>query len=710
MQNLGRFIVKRKILLVILFGILIIPAIIGSFFTNTNYDMLSYLPDDLNSVKGNKILSEQFGLSDTVYVLIYDKELWDVAKLKKDIIKLEGVKKIDWIDEFADVTIPVSFIPDKIKDQFISGKSTILQIQLSGNKESNENGIIIEKIKGMLDNNSYLGGQPVMTYELKKILDNEKIIYFVIGAVAIFVILSLSTSSLIEPLLLFVSLGVAILINMGTNAFLGSTSYMTSSIAAIIQLAVSVDYSIFLIHRYREEKQIYSLKEDAMISAISKTGVAVTASALTTIAGFASLLIMKIGIGKDLGFILAKGVILSLLTTVFLLPCLILLFDKLIERTRHKIIMPRFNLISRWAVKGKWVFLILIAVLLVPSFLAQRNLQYYTSLESSLPANSQSVVATEKIKNDFGNGEVVYVVTEDQDRLKENKLTDKIKTISGVDTVMGISSQVYSSIPDTFIPDQLTDRFKKSGYSYFAVQIKTGVEDKTTIEAINKINELATDVYGKNYYLTGESVLIKDMLDLSKIDMKYVNYLSIGLIALIIAISFRSLSIPVILVAVIQLAIWLNLSIPFITGKPVYFLTSIFIGAIQLGATVDYAILLTSRYKENLAFFKPAEAMQKTIKDTGQSIFTSALILFAGTLGITLVSKVQTTSELTNMIGRGALISMVIIYFGLPSLLIVFEKFIGWTTLGWRRKKNFLVKQPVLIIKENENENEYEKK
>lgn len=710
MKNLGKFIVRRKVLLVILFGLLIIPAIIGSFFTNTNYDMLSYLPDDLNSVKGNKILAEQFGLSDTVYVLIHDKELWDVAKLKKDILELDGVKEIDWIDEFADVTIPVSFIPDKIKGQFISGKSTILQIQLSGNKENNENGITIEKIKGMLDDKSYLGGQPVMTYELKKILDNEKIIYFVIGAVTIFVILSLSTSSLIEPLLLFVSLGVAILLNMGTNAFLGSTSYMTSSMAAIIQLAVSVDYSIFLLHRYREEKQIHFSREDAMVSAISKTGVAVTASALTTIAGFASLLIMKIGIGKDLGFVLAKGVVLSLLTTVFLLPCLILLFDKLIERTRHKIIMPRFNLISRWAVRGKWVFLILIVVLLVPSFLAQKKLEYYTSLESSLPENSQSVVATEKIKNDFGNGEVVYVVTESQDRLKENKLMDKIETISGVDSVMGVSSQVYSSIPDTFIPGQLTDQFRKSDYSYFAVQIKTGVEDKTTIEAINKINELAADVYGKNYYLTGESVLIKDMLDLSKIDMKYVNFLSIGLIALIIAISFRSLSIPVILVAVIQLAIWLNLSIPFIAGSPVYFLTSIFIGAIQLGATVDYAILLTSRYKENLVMLKPVEAMEKTIKDTGQSIFTSALILFAGTLGITLVSKIQTTSELTNMIGRGALLSMVIIYFGLPSLLIIFEKFIGWTTLGWRRKKNLLEKQPALIIKEKENENEYEKK
>lgn len=690
MQKFGKFIVKHRIFIIITFTVLIIPAIVGSFFVKTNYDMLSYLPDELNSVKGNEILSEEFGLSDTIYILVHDEDLLNVSKLKNQISSIDGVKDIIWVDNYTDLTIPESFIPSDIKERFLSGKSTILQIQLSGNKETDENDKTIENIKNILNDKSYLGGQPALTYELKKILDSEKIIYFLIGAVAIFIILSLSTSSLIEPGLLFVTLGVAILLNMGTNAFIGSISYNTSSIAAIIQLAVSVDYSIFLLHRYREEKQKHSNKEDAMVKAISGTGVAVTASALTTIAGFSSLLVMKIAIGKDLGFVLAKGVLLSLLTTIILLPCLILITDKLIEKSKHRIFMPRFNLVSGWVVKGKWFFLILTIVLLVPSFLAQRNLNYYSSLESSLPQNAQSVIATEKIKNDFGSGEMIYVVAENQDRLKESQLINKIKNISVVRTVTGISSQVYSSIPDTFIPNELTEQFRNSEYSYFIVQVETGIEDKETIEAVDSIEKYANEVYGKDFYITGESVLLNDMYKQSQIDMKYVNYLSIGLVALIIALSFRSLSIPIILIAVIQLAIWLNLSIPFISGKPVYFLTSIFIGAIQLGTTVDYAILLTSRYKENLVLLKPVEAMKKTIKDTGQSIITSALILFGGTLGITIISQIKTTSELTNMIGRGALLSMAIIFFGLPALLLVFERIIGWTTLGWKRQKRNL--------------------
>jgi len=687
MKKFGKFIIYRKRLLIILFSILLIPAIIGNFFTETNYDMLSYLPEELDSVKGNKILTEKFGLSDTIYVLIYDEQLWDIANLKKDILELDGVTKIDWVDDFFDIKIPIDFIPKEIREQFISDSSTILQIQLTGHENNGNNNKTIEVIQSMLDSKSYLGGQPVMTYELQKILDSENIIYFIIGAVAIFIILFLSTSSIIEPILLFIAVGVAILLNMGTNAFFGSISYMTASVAAIIQLAVSVDYSIFLLHRYREEKQINNSNENAMLSAISMTSTTIIASALTTMAGFSALLIMKVGIGKDLGLVLAKGVVLSLITTLILLPCLILVFDKFIEKTKHRIFMPKFDLISRWMVKGRWIFLILIIMLLVPSFMAQRNLDHYSSLESSLPENAESVLATEKIKDEFGSGEIVYAVTENEDRFKENELTEKIENIDGVDSVIGVSAQVDSSIPETFIPDELAEQFSKSEYNYFAIRLKTGVDDPKTIAAINKINKLAKDAYGKDFYLTGEAALLKDMTELAKIDLKYVSYLSIGLIAIILAISFRSFSIPIFLILVIQLAIWINLSIPFISGKPVYFLTAIFISAIQLGTTVDYAILLTTRYKENLAILKPTEAMQKTIKDTGQSIFTSASILFAGTLGITLISKIQTTSELTNMIGRGALISMAIIFFGLPSLLLIFEKFIGWTTLGWRRKK-----------------------
>jgi len=301
---------------------------------------------------------------------------------------------------------------------------------------------------------------------------------------------------------------------MGTNIFLRSISYTSSSVAAIIQLAVSVDYSIFLLHRYREEKTKYPSKEEAMITAISKTGTAVIASAATTVAGFASLLIMRIGIGKDLGLVLAKGVVLSLVTTIILLPCMVLLSDRFIEKTRHRIFLPGFKLVSNWAVKWKWIFFILIVVLLIPAYMAQHNLKYYSSLEASLPENTESVVATEKIKNDFGYGDIIYVVTESQDRIKEKEFVDKIKTIDVVSSVNSISSRVHNAIPDNFIPEELKDRFQNTDYSYISIQVSTATEDIQTIEAIAAIKEFADDIYGRNFYITGEPVLTKDMADL----------------------------------------------------------------------------------------------------------------------------------------------------------------------------------------------------
>jgi len=686
MKKLGNFIVRNKKWIIIFFALLIIPSIIGNFITDINYDMVSYLPEELNSVKGNEILSEEFGLSDTVYLLVQNREFWETVELKKEIQKIEGVNKIDWMDDFTDINVPVDFIPQDLKNQFVSGESTILQIQINSDPELIDNYQTIEQIKKIAGDETFLGGQPVLNDEFKNTISKEKIIYIIIAFVVIFIILSLSTTSFIEPVILLLAVGMAVILNLGTNAFIGKISYMTASIAAIIQLGVSMDYSIFLLHRYHEEKERNISKEEAMITAISKTGMVVAASVLTTVAGFAVLMIMRIGIGKDLGFVMAKGVILSLITTMTLLPCLILIFDKLIEKKKHRILLPRFNLISRWIVKARWVFLVLIVILIIPSFMAQKNLDFYTSTESTLPENAASVEATERIKQEFGTGEVIYLVTVDEGVIKEKQLIGKIKTIAEVDSVSSISEAVDISIPETFIPEELNDQFKKSGYSYCSIQLTTDIEDTKTMEAIEQIRDFASGTYDE-WYLTGEAVMQKDLAEISKTDLKYVTILSMVLIALIIAISFRSLSIPVILIIVIQLAIWINLSIPYVANQPVYYLTSIFIYAIQMGATVDYAILFTSRYKENLKILKPLEAVQKTISDTGRSILTSVLILFSATASIAFITDIRTTYELTNMIGRGAIISMASILFGLPALLPLSERLIGWTTLGWKRKQ-----------------------
>ncbi len=601
------------------------------------------------------------------------------------LFRSEGVSKIDWIDDFTDINVPSDFIPEDLKNQFISGKSTVLQIQLEA-AESGDTQQIIERIRDTAGDEAFLGGQPVLSYDLKTIVAKEKIKYFIIAFAVIFVILSLFTNSFIEPLILLMTVGMAIILNLGTNVFIGKISYMTASIAAIIQLGVSMDYSIFLLHRYHEEKKNHISRKRAMAAAISKTVIIVTASVLTTVAGFAALMIMRIGIGKDMGFVLAKGVILSLVTTLALMPCLILVFDKLIEKTKHRILPLKLNLISKWITKARWVFLILIVILIIPSFLAQKNLDYYTSSTSSLPEGSSAVEATDKIKQEFESGEVIYLITADEGMTGERELINKIKTVPEVKSVSSITETVDASIPETFIPDELTDQFKNSDYSYCSIQLTTGIDDENTADAIEHIRDFASGTYDE-WYLTGEAVMQKDLAEISETDLKYVSILSIGLIALIIAIIFRSLSLPVILVVIIQLAVWINLSIPYFSNQPVYFLTSIFIYAIQLGATVDYAILFTSRYKENLQFINPLEAVQRTINETSRSILTSVLILFSATASIAFVTEIKTTYELTILIGRGAIISMATILLGLPALLLLFEKVIGRTTLGWRRKK-----------------------
>ncbi|MDD5622520.1 MAG: MMPL family transporter, partial [Actinomycetota bacterium] len=562
MKKFGNFIVRNKKWIIIFFALLIIPSAIGNFITDIDYDMTSYLPGELNSVKGNEILSEEFGLSDTIYLLVQNRELWEIVELEKEIQQIKGVNEINWIDDFTDINVPVDFIPQDIKNQFVSGESTILQIQINSDPGLINDYQTIEQINEIAGDEAFLGGQPVLSNEFKDTVSKEKIIYVIIAFIVIFIILSLSTTSFIEPVVLLLAVGMAIILNLGTNAFIGKISYMTASIAAIIQLGVSMDYSIFLLHRYHEEKKRNISKEEAMITAISKTGMVVAASVLTTVAGFAALMIMRIGIGKDLGFVMAKGVILSLITTMTLLPCLILIFDKLIEKKKHRIFLPRFNLISRWIVKARWVFLVLIVILIVPSFMAQKNLDFYTSTASSLPENASSVEATEKIKQEFGTGEVIYLITADEGVIKEKQLIDKIKTITEVDSVSSISEAVDISIPDTFVPDELIDQFRESGYGYCSIQLTTGIEDIKTAEAIEQIKDFTSGTYDE-WYLTGEAVMQKDLAEISKTDLKYVTILSMVLIALIIAISFRSLSIPVILIMVIQLAIWINLSIPY---------------------------------------------------------------------------------------------------------------------------------------------------
>lgn len=686
MEKLGRFVVGKRIAIIIVFLILVIPSVLGMIKTKINYDLLSYLPDNLDSKQGQIILNENFGLAETVYLAVHDREIWEVMEIKEKILKLKGVRSVDWLDDYADITVPPEFISDDIKENFISGNSTILQVHLNENTDGNNNLETIDEIKKLInDEDYYLGGQPAMLHEFQSIVNREMIIYMVIALAVILLVLSLATTSIIEPLLLLFSIGVAILLNMGTNYFIGEISYITNSVAAIMQLAVSMDYSIFLIHRYHEEKELNTSKESAMISAVKKAITSISGSSLTTIAGFSALLIMKIGIGKDLGFVLAKGVVLSLVTTIFLLPSLVMVFDRVIEKTRHRVFLPGFDLISRWILKYKWVFLVLLVIVIVPSYMAQSNLKYYYSSEKQLPENAKSVIDNNRIKEKFNTGNIAYLIVEDSDRVKESRLIREIKELEGIIRISGLSDAVDSSIPDSFIPEEVADKFQSGKYSNIIIQLGTDIDDPETGELIEKIKNTTSGYYGK-YYLTGESVLNNDIRIISTKDFRNVSFLSIGLVALIIGISFRSFSIPALLILIIQSGIWFNMAIPYFSGTSLSFMTPIFIGAIQLGATIDYAILFTSRYKENRQIFsRNDEAAMQAVRDSGKSIFSSAFILFAATLVIALFSSIKTTKEFTLIIGRGAIVSMVISLIGLPVMFIIFDRFIGWTSLGWKR-------------------------
>ncbi|HHT78701.1 MAG TPA: MMPL family transporter [Actinobacteria bacterium] len=693
MEKLGRFVVGKRVAVIIIFLILIIPSVLGMIKTKINYDLLSYIPDNLNSKKGQIILNENFGLAETVYLAVHDKEIWEVMEIKEEILKLEGVGSVDWLDDYADIKVPPEFISDDIKENFISENSTILQVRLGENKNGSNNLEVIDEIKKLVgDEDYYLGGQPAMLHEFQSIVNKEMIIYMVIALAVILLVLFLATTSIIEPLLILFSIGAAILINMGTNYFIGEISYITNSVAAILQLAVSMDYSIFLIHRYHEEKELNTSKESAMVSSIKKAVTAISGSSLTTIAGFLALLVMKIGIGKDLGFVLAKGVVLSLITTIFLLPSLIVVFDKVIEKTRHRVFLPSFNLISRWILKYKWVFLVLLIIIIVPSYMAQSNLKYYYSSEKQLPEHAKSVVDNNRIKEKFNTGNITYLILEDSDRVKESRLIGEIRELDGIIKVAGLSDAVDSTIPDSFIPKEVAEKFQSGKYSNIIIQLGTDIDDPKTGELIEKINNTTSGYYEK-YYLTGESVLNNDIRIISTKDFRNVSFISIGLVALIIGISFKSFSIPALLILIIQSGIWFNMAIPYFSGTSLSFLTPIFIGAIQLGATIDYAILFTSRYKENRQIFsRNDEVAMQAIKDSGKSIFSSAIILFAATLVIALFSSIKTTKEFTLIIGRGAIVSMIISLIGLPVMFLIFDKLIGWTSLGWKRRAGNLKK------------------
>jgi len=682
LQSWSNLVVKYRKLLLIIATILLIPALLGYLQTEINYDVTSYLPQQLASKQGQDILEENFHIAANSYVMVENWETYQIVQLKEQIENVPGVEKVNWLDDLYHPSIPTFFIPENVKQNFETGDASIIQVQFTHNSISSVTQRAVDEIRRLAGPDAAVSGFPVIIRDLNIVFNTEQYLYIIIAVIAIFIILSLSTSSYLLPLLLLVAVGYSVIYNLGSNVLLGSVSYITQAIAAVLQLAVTMDYGIFLIHRFEEEKEKHDDPEEAMSVAVSRTSTAIASSAFTTVAGFTALITMRFGLGQDMGLVLAKGVAFSLICILLLLPGLLLIFQKPIERTSHRILIPSFARIADLVVNKRAVFIVLFLVLIIPSFLLKNNVEVFYSLEKGLSQEIPSIADSEKLREKHGVAEVAYLIVEDKGLNTEQTLTEQLKTIPEVKSVNSLVEYTGAQIPEQFIPDDVLKEFRAGNYALCTIELGIGQGDSRIDSTLKQIKDTANSLYDE-VYLCGEASLTQDLKELTTEDLSRVNKFSVIAIAIIVALTFTSLSLPIILVLAIQFAIWVNLSGAFLSGTELYFVTYLVLGSVQLGATVDYAILLTSKYKEALQEHPPKEALRQAVEKSGRSILTSSLTLTTATVAVASFSKIKMAGQVCGMLGTGAFISMLTIIFILPSMLLLCNKLITRTTWRW---------------------------
>ena len=682
MKKITKFISHHPRLVLLIMTLLLIPSWFGYKNTGVNYDILSYLPADLESTQGQEILDKDFKNAATGMLLLKGDD-YDADKLKNEILKVDGVEDVISKSSIVGDSIPNEFLPDEIKNIFYSEDCTLLMVKFKESSSSFRTMKAIENIKKIESKEKFLSGMSSLVKDTKDLIDHETPIYVALAVALALIILSLTNESTIIPFLFILNIAYAILYNFGTNLFLGEISYITKAIAAVLQLAVTTDYSIFLYHRYVEEKKSNEDKNDAMDIAIQKTISSIFASSLTTFAGFIVLIIMRLGLGKDIGLVMSKGVLLGLISTVVVLPPMILIAEKIVARFNHRIFLPSFDKTSNFVLDHKNGLFIAFLILFIPAIYGARNADLYYNLDRSLPQDLDSIVALNKMKKDFNMASTHFVVVDDKLSKKNvNGLVDELKDVDGVNSVLSLNSFTGLTLPDSVLPDKIKDNFNKNGYQMIMINSKYQTASDKVNNQVDKINKIVKE-HDKNGYLTGEAVLTKDLTILSDRDFKMVNIASIIIVFLIIAIVFKSFAIPVVLIAVIELAIQINMGIPFYLGQTIPFVTSIIIGVVQLGSTIDYSILMMDRfiaeYKEN----KDVDmSLKLTVKETSKSIVTSALSFMAATVGVGLYSKMEIVSTICMFLARGAIISMLAIILFLPAIIKIAFPFIKKTTKG----------------------------
>lgn len=689
MVKAGKWIAKRRILIVLIGILLLIPSVIGTIKTRINYDILSYLPESLETVKGQDVMVDEFGTGAFSMVVVEDMPLKDVQKLKNKFEEIEHVKKVLWYDDIADISVPTSMMPKDLKDIFFADDSTMMLVLFDNTTSSDEAMEAVTNMRAIADKQCFISGMSGVVTDIKNLCLQELPIYVAIAALFSFIVLEITGTSFVVPILFLLCIGISILYNMGTNIFLGEISYLTQALVAILQLGVTMDYSIFLLDSFEENKKRFpGDKNRAMGHAISNTFKSIVSSSITTVAGFAALCLMTFALGKNLGIVMAKGVIIGVICCVTLLPAIILIFDPLIEKTKHKPLIKNTNRLSGFIIKHYKIWLAVFCIGLLPAVYGNNHTKIYYNIDKSLPSTLDSNVANKKLENTF-NMSTMHIIMMDKNISNANKTTlmKDIEKVDGVKWAFGLNSVFGANVPASMIPKDVKDMLQSDEQELVFVCSKYSSATDESNSQIAAINDLVKK-YDTNAMVIGEAPLMKDLQDVTDIDLVNVNVASVAAIFIIIMLVFKSISVPIILVAVIEFAINVNMAIPFFQGIELPFVASIVVGTIQLGATVDYAILMTSRYqKERRKGFGKKEAVMNAHKACALSIMTSGFSFFAATFGVAWYSKVDMIGAICTLLSRGALISMACVIFILPAMFIIFDKVICKTSIDFLGEK-----------------------
>lgn len=685
MVAFGKKVVKFRIPILIISILLLIPAGLGYVNTRVNYDVLTYLPEDIETMQGQDILVKDFGTGAFSMFIVDGMEDKKVSALKAKIENVEHVQKVLWYDSLADISMPKSMIPKDVYEVFNSDTGTMMAIFFDEGTSSDGTMEAIGEIRKLAGKQCFLSGMSAIVTDTKNLAEKETPLYVLIAVVLAVIVLGLTMDSYFIPLLFMLSIGMAIVYNLGSNYFFGEISYITKALAAVLQLGVTLDYSIFLMHSYEEQQVRYNGdKERAMAHAISQTFSSVIGSSVTTVAGFIALCFMTFTLGMDIGVVMVKGVILGVIACVTILPSMILCCDKWIMKTMHKPFLPDIGKISDKVTKRYMIYVILFLVLLFPAIYGNNHTAVYYNLDETLPKDLPSIIANEKLKKDYDmNTTHMILVDSSVESADVAKMIDKMDDVDGVKWALGLDALIGPAIPQSMIPDSITDMLKNDKYQLLLVNSEYKVASDELNAQIKDLNKILHK-YDKGGMLIGEGPLTADLIDITDTDFKTVSMVSIGIIFVIILILFKSISLPIILVGVIEFAIFVNMGIPYYTGTKLPFVASIVIGTIQLGSTVDYAILMTTRYKrERNHGAEKYDAITTAHRASAQSIMVSALSFFAATIGVGLYSNIDMISSLCILMARGAIISMIVVIFVLPSMFMVFDKVIVKTSKGF---------------------------